>query len=240
MSVIEIKNLTVSTKERTVGEGFSFAISSGEIHILMGPNGSGKSSLVNAIFGHPKYSISGGTIFLDGEDITNLSTEKKAKRGLFLSLQHLPQIAGVSLNRFLYRSCKEIKNETASIVEFHKKMSEKSLGLGINQEFLDREVNTGMSGGGKKQSEGLQLAELETKFAFLDEIDSGVDVDSLDRVFKAIKQLAADGTGFLLITHYPGILKKIAPDFVHIMKDGKIVKSGGQEIIKKIESKGFI
>lgn len=239
MHKLELKNISVSTQGKKVSEGVSLTIKSGEIHILMGPNGSGKSSLVNGIFGHPKYEISGGEILLDGEDIAKLSTDKKAKQGLFLSMQYLPEIAGVSMGQFLYRAYKEIKGGDESVLEFHKKMSDKAESMAIDKSFLSRHVNSGLSGGEKKQSEVLQMAVLGPKFAVLDEIDSGVDVDSMSKIMSAIGQLAKDGTGFLLITHYPNILKKITPDYVHVMKEGKIVKSGGHEIINEIENSGF-
>lgn len=239
MRKLELKNITIETQNKKVVEGISITLNSGEIHILMGPNGSGKSSLVNALFGHPKYEITNGQIFLDGEDITALSTDKKAKLGLFLSMQYLPEIAGVSMVKFLYQAYKEIMGGTESILEFHKNISDKADEFGIDKSFLSRHVNSGLSGGEKKQSEVLQMVALSPKFAFLDEIDSGVDIDSLNKIFGAIKTLAKEGTGFLLITHYPNILEKITPDFVHIMIDGKIVKSGGNELIKEIEKNGF-
>lgn len=257
---LELKNITISTQGKAVVHDISLTINSGEVHILMGPNGSGKSSLVNGIFGHPKYDITSGQILLDGEDITSFVTDKKAKKGLFLSMQYLPEIAGVSMGQFLYRAYKEIKGGDDSVLEFHKKMSDKAIELGIDKTFLSRHVNSGLSGGEKKQSEVLQMAVLGPKFAVLDEIDSGVDVDSLEKIFSAIKVLAKEarptparqnhsggegqqsfgrGTGFLLITHYTNILKKITPDYVHVMKEGRIIKSGGHEIIGEIEEKGF-
>lgn len=239
MNTLELKNISIKTDGKIVTENISLKIASGEVHILMGPNGSGKSSLVNALFGHPKYKISGGHIMLDGEDITKLATDKKAKQGLFLSMQYLPEIAGVSMGQFLYRAYKEIKGGDDSVLDFHKKMSDKADEFGIDKSFLSRHLNSGLSGGEKKQSEILQMTVLGPKFAVLDEIDSGVDVDSLGKIMSAIDQLTKGGTGFLLITHYPGILKKITPDYVYIMKDGKIIKSGGHEIIKEIEKNGF-
>ncbi|MFA5841946.1 MAG: Fe-S cluster assembly ATPase SufC [Candidatus Paceibacterota bacterium] len=239
MNKLELKNIAVSNNGKKVVQDISLTINGGETHILMGPNGSGKSSLVNGIFGHPKYEISGGQILLGSKDITTSTTDKKAKKGLFLSMQYLPEIPGVSMGQFLYRAYKEINGGDESVLEFHKKISDKAADLGIDKSFLSRHVNSGLSGGEKKQSEVLQMAVLNPKFAILDEIDSGVDVDSLGKIFNAITKLSKDGTGFLLITHYPGILKKITPDYVHIMKEGKIVKSGGREIINEIEANGF-
>lgn len=239
MHKLELKNISIKTNGKTVVDGISLTINSGEMHILMGPNGSGKSSLANAIFGHPKYEIVDGQILLDDEDITTFVTDKKAKMGLFLSMQYLPEIVGVSMGKFLYQAYKEIVGGEDSVLEFHKKLSDKADELGIDKSFLSRHVNSGLSGGEKKQSEVLQMAMLSPKFAFLDEIDSGVDIDSLGKVYRAIHALTKKGTGFLLITHYPNILKKITPNFVHIMNDGKIVKSGGRELMEKVETNGF-
>jgi len=205
----------------------------------MGPNGSGKSSLVNAIFGHPKHKITEGKIALDGKDITNLPTDEKARKGLFLSMQYLPDIEGVTLGNFLYKAHKSITNSDTSVLDFYKELEKKAQSIGISKDFLSRPINAGLSGGEKKQSEILQLLALSPEFAFLDEIDSGVDVDSLKKVFAGIDMLKKQGTGFLLITHYTKILHQIMPDHVHVMKDGKIIKSGGHELVEEVEEKGF-
>ncbi len=239
MPTFEIKNLSIRAGEKEVVQNTSFSIRAGEIHVLMGANGSGKSSLVNALMGHPKYKITDGGIFLDDEDITFLSTDKKAKKGLFLSLQHLPEIDGVSFTNFLYRAHKEINGGDMTLFEFYKYLTEKAAEYGLAPGFLKRSVNAGLSGGEKKQSEAFQLAFFEPKFAFLDEIDSGVDIDALDKIFRVVRTLREKGTGFLLITHYGKILEKITPDYVHVMKDGKIVRSGGPELASEIAEKGF-
>lgn len=237
--MFEVKNISISANEKDVVKNVSFSVRPGEVHVLMGTNGSGKSSLVNGLMGHPKYKIFDGEIFLDDEDITFLSTDKKAKKGLFLSLQHLPEIDGVSFTNFLYRAHKEMKGGDQTLFEFHKYLSEKAKAYGFSPDFLKRSVNVGLSGGEKKQSEAFQLAFFEPKFAFLDEIDSGVDVDALDRIFQVIQGLREKGTGFLLITHYGKILEKITPDYVHIMKDGELVRSGGPELAIEIAENGF-
>ncbi len=240
MSVLEVNKLTIQTGGKTVVDGASFALASGEVHVLMGPNGSGKSSLLNAIMGHPNYKIVGGEIVLDEENITTLATEKKAHAGIFLSLQHLPEIAGVTLTNFLFRAHKSIKPEDEiAPLDFYKLMEGKAKEFGIDPTFLRKQLNTGLSGGEKKQSEVLQLLALEPKFALLDEIDSGVDIDALKRVFTVINALRAKGIGFLLVTHYSKLLEHITPDQVHIMKDGKIVASGGAELVEKISKEGF-
>jgi len=239
MSKLEIKNLKVETEGKIVVDGASFTLSSGEVHILMGPNGSGKSSLVNAIMGHPKYKIVEGKILLDGKDITNIKVEEKAKNGLFLSMQYLPEISGVTMASFLYRAYKSVKGEGISVLDFYKLLEQKAQELNINPEILKRDLHVGFSGGEKKLSELLQLVTLLPKFAFLDEIDSGVDVDSLKKVFKGITKLVEKDTGFLLITHYNTILESITPDFVHVMYNGDIVHSGGCELAEEISKKGF-
>ncbi len=240
MSELCINNLTVRTGEKTVVDGASLVLKSGEIHILMGPNGSGKSSLLNGIMGHPKYTIADGSVLLDGEDITTLATEKKARAGIFLSLQHLPEIAGVTLTNFLFRAHKSIKPESpVAPLDFYKLMEARAKEFGIDPTFLRKHLNTGLSGGEKKQSEVLQLLALEPKFALLDEIDSGVDIDALKRVFAVIESLRAKGVGFLLVTHYSKILEHLTPDIVSVIKDGKIVASGKGELIEKISKEGF-
>ena len=239
MAKLEIKNLSAEVNGKVVVSAISLVVSSGEVHVLMGPNGSGKSSLLNAILGHPKYQLSGGRIVLDGEDITDLPTYKKARKGLFLSQQILPGVEGVTLATLLREAHHHIKNVTIPVLEFYKYLETRASSIGISTDFLKRSVNAGLSGGEKKQSEVLQLMALQPRFAFLDEIDSGVDIDSLKKVFAGIELLKGEGTGFLLVTHYTKIFQHISPDKVHVMKDGAIVLSGGHELIKKIEEKGF-
>ncbi|MDO8521305.1 MAG: ABC transporter ATP-binding protein [bacterium] len=273
MSEFHIKNLSVATDSKTVVEGASLALRDGEVHVLMGPNGSGKSSLLNALMGHPKYTVTKGAIVLDGEDITALPTEKKAQKGIFLSLQHLPEIAGVTLTNFLHKAYRAVSQDTRSDqkiqgpekiqglafpklplrpdlvfsgtsditpLDFYKMMEGKAKEFGIDATFLKKHLNAGLSGGEKKLSEVLQLLALEPKFALLDEIDSGVDVDALKKVFAVIEHLRrTKGVGFLLVSHHPNLLQHIKPDHVHVMKEGKIVASGGKELVEQISQGGF-
>jgi len=234
---LEIKNIKINTGDIEVIKDVSLAVESGQVHVLMGPNGSGKSTLLNGIFGHPNNSLTSGSINIDGEDITNLKTEQKAEKGMFLSMQQLPKIEGVSLLQCLHSIVK--KEKDISIFDFHKIIKEKAELLGIDYRFLTQNVNSGLSGGEKKQTEILQLFAISPKFAFLDEIDSGVDVQSLKKVFAGIEILRKEGTGFVLVTHNVNILNYIMPDKVSIMKGGEIVQTGSEELIEKINKEGF-
>lgn len=250
MSEFQVKNLCVEADKKLVVDVARFALKSGEIHVLMGPNGSGKSSLLNAIMGHPKYVITKGEITLDGRNITNLPTEKKAQAGIFLSLQHLPEIAGVTLTNFLYKAHRAQKSGLPAAssaaqageitpLDFYKMMESRAKDFGIDASFLKKHLNAGLSGGEKKLSEVLQLLALEPKFALLDEIDSGVDVDAQKNVFAVISALKAQGVGFLLVSHHPNLLQHIKPDQVSVMKNGKIVATGGKELVEKVSRDGF-
>lgn len=239
MSILELSDISVSAGDKNLLSGVTLSLESGKVHVLMGPNGSGKSSLLNAVMGHPKYQITEGAVLLDGIDITELAPEKKAKAGLFLSLQHLPEIAGVTLTSFLHRAYKEIKGSTISALDFYKMSANLATEAGIDVGFLKKSVNSGLSGGEKKQSELLQLLVLEAKFAFLDEIDSGVDIDAMKKVYASINLLKEKGIGFLLVSHHPNVLEYLIPDAVSVMRGGKIVASGGKELAEKILTSGF-
>ncbi len=240
MHTLAIDNLKVTHKDgKEIVHGVSFAVKSGELHIIMGPNGSGKSTFLNALLGHPSYAVSGGTVTLDGEDITNLPTEKKAGKGLFLSLQYPPEVAGVTVLSFLHHAYRLIKGKEISVLDFYRELEEKLKKINIDPVLLKRFLNVGFSGGEKKQGEVVQLIALAPRFAFLDEIDSGVDVDALEKVFAGIEMLRKDGTAFVIVTHHGAILERVKPDFVHMMKDGQIVRSGGEELAREILNKGF-
>jgi len=245
MSKLQIKDLKVETDlpahagGKTVVDGVSFSLDSKQVHILMGPNGSGKSSLLNAIMGHPNYNIVHGEIILDEENVTNIKPDEKANKGLFLSMQHLPEISGVTMASFIYGAYKSLRDKNISVLDFYKLLEERARELNIDPKMLKRELNVGFSGGEKKQAELLQLSILEPKFALLDEIDSGVDVDAMKKIFEGIKKLANKKTGFLLVTHYSTILDYIAPDFVHVMSGGKVIRSGKGELAVEIKEKGF-
>jgi Fe-S cluster assembly ATP-binding protein len=239
MSILELNDISVVAGDKTLLEGVSLSVESSKVHVLMGPNGSGKSSLLNAVMGHPKYTITTGAVVLDGEDITLLAPEKKAKAGLFLSLQHLPEIGGVTLTNFMYRAYKETKGTNMSALEFYKLGEKQAHDAGIDASFLKKSVNSGLSGGEKKQSELLQLLVLEAKIALLDEIDSGVDIDAMKKVYASINLLKEKGIGFLLVSHHPNVLEYVTPDTVSVMRSGKLVASGGKELAERIMKEGF-
>lgn len=239
MSILELKDISVVANDKPLLAGVSLSIESGKVHVLMGPNGSGKSSLLNAVMSHPKYTISGGAVILDGEDITELAPEKKAKAGLFLSLQHLPEIAGVTLTNFMHRAYKGLKGSNITALEFYRMSEKLAQEGGIDVGFLKKSVNSGLSGGEKKQSELLQLLVLEAKIALLDEIDSGVDIDAMKKVYASINLLKEKGVGFLLVSHHPNVLEYITPDSVSVMRGGKVVATGGKELAERIVKEGF-
>jgi Fe-S cluster assembly ATP-binding protein len=240
MSILSIHNIFVETTDKTqVVKGVSMKVKPGEVHIIMGRNGSGKSSLVNAVMGHPKYTITKGTVTLGKQNVIELTPEQKAQHGLFLSMQYVPKVEGVTLAYFLHKVHTSLTNERIPIMDYYAQAVDAAKALGIPESFLKRPIHAGLSGGEKKQSEILQLYMMKPKFAFLDEVDSGVDVTAMKKVFAGMSKLKELGTSLVLITHYPDILKRLKPDVVHIMADGKILETGGSELVKKIATRGF-
>ncbi|OGH58951.1 MAG: Fe-S cluster assembly ATPase SufC [Candidatus Magasanikbacteria bacterium RIFCSPHIGHO2_01_FULL_33_34] len=239
MRKLEIKNLFVEVDNKVVIKGLDLVINRGEIHVMMGPNGSGKSTLANALMGHPKYKITKGNIIIDGIDMTKKKSDSRAKAGLFLSMQNPPEVTGVSLNNFVRTSVESIKDEKINPVKFYRTLSDKLETMGINKDFLKRHVNVGFSGGEKKQMEIVQLLILNPNYVILDEIDSGLDVDALKKVSEGINNFFNKDKAILMITHYSRILDYIKPNFVHIMKNGKITKSGNEKMVKIIEKQGY-
>lgn len=239
MYQLEIKNLFVNVGEKEVLSGIDLVIKRGEMHVIMGPNGSGKSTLANVVMGHPKYAITKGKILVDGKDLTNLPPNKRAEAGLFLSMQHSPEIAGVTVNNFLRNSMESLHKEKYNPIKFYNNLIEKMKQTGVNPDFVKRYLNVGFSGGEKKQMEIIHLLTIQPKYAILDEIDSGLDVDALKMVANAVKTYHNKNNAVLLITHYNRILREILPDFVHIMKNGKIVESGSHKLASQVEAKGY-
>ena len=236
--MLEIRNLHISSENKEIVKGVNLKVKPGEIHALMGPNGSGKSTLALALAGHPRYKSTSGKILLDGKNITNLAPDKKAKLGLFLAMQHPVVVPGVSVTNFLRTSTRSLKKNIPN-EEFVQAAKTKMKELKIDQSFAARSVNDGFSGGEKKKMEVLQLSVLTPKYAVLDEVDSGLDVDALKLVAKSIKKSSGPEVGILLITHYQRILKHIRPDCVHVMVDGQIVQSGNYKLAERIEDQGY-
>jgi Fe-S cluster assembly ATP-binding protein len=211
----------------------------GETHAVMGPNGSGKSTLASVVMGRPGYVVTEGAIVFNGEDVTAITPDERAKRGLFLAMQYPVEVPGVSVVNFLRTAYKSVKGEDISALAFRRHMKEKMDALGVDDAMVQRYVNQGFSGGEKKKVEVLQLAVLEPKIAILDETDSGLDIDSLKAVATGVAQLIGPDLGALLITHYQRMLNYISPDFVHVMMAGRIVKEGGSELAAELEEKGY-
>lgn len=237
--MIEIKDLHVSIEDKEILKGVTLKIEKGKVHALMGPNGSGKSTLSKVLMGHPEYAVTSGDILVDGKSILELSPDERSKLGLFMSFQQPVEIPGVTMSNFLKMTVQAHQEEKLNIVEFHKLVKEKMSELGIDSAFLRRYLNEGFSGGEKKRAEILQMALLHPKYAILDETDSGLDVDSLRVVSDGVNKLRGPELGVLLITHYTRILNHIEPDFVHVFKDGQVVKEGGKDLAHEIEEKGY-
>jgi Fe-S cluster assembly ATP-binding protein len=236
---LQIKNLHVTVEKKEIVKDLSLTIEPGEVHVIMGPNGSGKSTLANALMGNPEYTTTKGDVILDGTNITNLSPDKKAQAGLFLSPQYPPEINGVSVGSFLRLTKNALTKTTNDPLTFRTEILAMMEKLHIPPEFLSRSLNTGFSGGEKKKMEILQLLILNPIYAILDETDSGLDVDALKIVAEGINAFKTKEKGLVLITHYQRLLDYIVPDVVHIMREGKIVKSGGKKLVEEIETEGF-
>ncbi|EJE09339.1 Fe-S cluster assembly ATPase SufC [Staphylococcus epidermidis] len=240
-STLEIKDLHVSIEDKEILKGVNLTINTGEIHAIMGPNGTGKSTLSSAIMGHPSYEVTQGEVLLDGVNILELDVDERAKAGLFLAMQYPSEITGVTNADFM-RSAINAKREEGqeiNLMQFIKKLDKQMDFLDIDKDMAQRYLNESFSGGEKKRNEILQLMMLEPKFAILDEIDSGLDIDALKVVSKGINQMRGEEFGALMITHYQRLLNYITPDKVHVMYGGKVVKSGGPELAKRLEEEGY-
>ncbi|HCC5685177.1 Fe-S cluster assembly ATPase SufC [Staphylococcus aureus] len=240
-STLEIKDLHVSIEDKEILKGVNLTINTDEIHAIMGPNGTGKSTLSSAIMGHPSYEVTKGEVLLDGVNILELEVDERAKAGLFLAMQYPSEITGVTNADFM-RSAINAKREEGqeiNLMQFIKKLDKNMDFLDIDKDMAQRYLNKGFSGGEKKRNEILQLMMLEPKFAILDEIDSGLDIDALKVVSKGINQMRGENFGALMITHYQRLLNYITPDKVHVMYAGKVVKSGGPELAKRLEEEGY-
>jgi Fe-S cluster assembly ATP-binding protein len=239
MKLLEIKNLHVSIQGKEVIKGLSMKLELGKINALMGPNGCGKSTLANTLMGHPKYEITKGKILFNGEDITEIEADEKAKKGLFLSFQYPSEISGVTIPNFLRTALNTKREKPIGVMDFKKLLEEKMKALDIKKDFIKRYLNVGFSGGEKKRAEILQMLLLNPKLAILDETDSGLDIDSLRIVSKGIKQFMDKDKCLLIITHYKRILEYVKPDNLFIMIDGKIKLEGSGELVDQLEEKGY-
>jgi Fe-S cluster assembly ATP-binding protein len=238
-ATLEVRDLHATIEGKRILNGIDLVVRQGETHALMGPNGSGKSTLSNVIMGRPGYQITEGTVVFNGEDITALTPDERAKRGLFLAMQYPTEVPGVSVVNFLRTAYQAVKGEQVSALAFRKHMKDQMDRLSIDDAMVNRYVNQGFSGGEKKRNEILQLAVLQPQIAILDETDSGLDIDSLKLVAEGVNELVGPGLGVLLITHYQRMLNYITPDRVHVMMGGRIVQSGGPELAHELEEKGY-
>ena len=238
-SLLEIKDLYAVAGEKEILKGLNLSIGKGEVHVIMGPNGAGKSTLANVILNNPEYKKTSGKIELDGEDITNLSTDKIAKKGVFMSFQAPEEIPGISCLNFLKVAKNKIDEKPVKIFEFKDNVKNYAKELNMNANLIDRNLNVGFSGGEKKKNEILQMLVLNPKLAILDETDSGLDVDAIKAVSKGIEMYKSNKNSILIITHNMSILESLDVDFVHVLVDGKIVKTGDFELAKDILEKGF-
>jgi Fe-S cluster assembly ATP-binding protein len=238
MNQLEIQNLHVSINSKQILNGVNLTIKKGEIHALMGPNGSGKSTLSLSIMGHPSYSVTEGSILYNGEDITAMPVTERALKKIFLAFQYPSSITGVSVTNFI-RAAYLAQHKNVSFKDFSSLLQKNMEKLKITPAFLQRYLNEGFSGGEKKRAEILQLAMLEPELALLDETDSGLDIDALRIVSEEINAAKTDAMAILLVTHYQRILDYIHPDFVHVMYEGKIIRSGGSDLAKELEKSGY-
>jgi Fe-S cluster assembly ATP-binding protein len=244
MPSLEIRDLFVAlaaTPDKPIVKGLNLTIRTGEVHAIMGPNGTGKSTLSKAIAGHPDYVITSGDVILDGKSILEMEPDERARAGLFLAFQYPSEIPGVSIANFLRAAVQArlAEGEELDATAYYKRLYSKMDMLKIDRKFTSRSVNEGFSGGEKKRCEILQMAMLEPTFALMDETDSGLDIDALRIVAEGVEAMRGDKLGVLLITHYQRLLDYIVPDFVHVMYDGRIVKSGDRTLALELEAKGY-
>ena len=241
--MLEIKNLKAQIEDKTILNGVNLKVNKGEVHAIMGPNGSGKSTLSSVIAGNEDYEVSSGSITYEGDDLLEMAPEERSHRGVFLSFQYPVEIAGLSVSNFIKTAINEKRKafgqENISAKELLQLFKEKCELLNIDKEYLSRSLNEGFSGGEKKRNEIFQMAMMEPKLSILDETDSGLDIDALKIVANGVNSLKSSSNSIILITHYQRLLNYIVPDFVHILKDGKIVMSGDKSLAQKLEKEGY-
>lgn len=237
--MLKIKKLHAQVEGKEILKGIDLEIKSGETHVIMGPNGSGKSTLLKVIMDHPDYEVTEGEIFFEGEDISEESTDKRAKRGMFLSFQNPEEVEGISVENFLRTAFTNVKDDKPQLLEFRRDLKKKLEELDFNGDYAQRYLNVGFSGGEKKKNEILQMKVLDPKFIMLDETDSGLDVDATKIVSKEVSSFLNEDKAALIITHHSSILESIKPDFVHVMIEGKIVRTSDSSLISEIEKDGY-
>ena len=237
--LLRVENLHVSVGGKELLHGINLTVNKGEVHVIMGVNGAGKSTLLHAIMGNPVYKVTEGHIYFEGQDITDLSVDKRAKLGLFLSFQNPISVAGITMENFIRTAKTTISGKQQRLFPFKRLMKVRMEDLGMNPSYGDRYLNDGFSGGERKKSEILQMRILDPKLAMLDETDSGLDVDAVRIVSKNISEYHNENNSLLIITHLNQILKFITPEYVHVLIDGRIVKEGGPELVDEIETNGF-
>lgn len=237
----KIEGLRAGIENKEILKGLDLTINNGEIHAIMGPNGTGKSTLASVLMGHPSYEVTGGSVSLDGEDLLDMAVDERARAGLFLAMQYPSEIPGVTNSDFLRSAINARRGEgnEISLIKFIRQMEGKMKDLEMNPEFAHRYLNEGFSGGEKKRNEILQMLLLEPRLTILDEIDSGLDIDALKVVAHGVNSLRDENRSFLIITHYQRLLNYVKPDFVHVMMQGRIVRSGGPELAERLESEGY-
>ena len=237
--ILRIENLHVEVEGKAILKGVNLTIKAGEVHALMGRNGSGKSTLSYTLMGHPRYTVTEGKVLYHGKDLLEMPVDERARSGIYLAFQYPVAIPGVSVSNFLRATVKARRGGDVPVKEFRKELKEHMAKLGVDNAFLSRYVNEGFSGGEKKRLEILHMALLKPDFALLDETDSGLDIDALRTVSDGINALASEDNAMLLITHYQRMLDYVTPTYVHVMHNGEIIKSGGSELAKELEAKGY-
>ena len=239
--ILTIENLHATVEGNPILRGVDLTLATGETHALMGPNGSGKSTLANVLLGHPDYQVTDGRVLLDGESLLDRPTHERVVAGLFLAFQYPVEVPGITIGKFLKRATERLytENGRVNLTKYLADLRANMDFLSIDREFINRYLNEGFSGGEKKRMEILQMLMLEPRFAILDETDSGLDIDALQIVAKGVNRLAGDDFGTLIITHYQRILEYIKPQYVHILFRGRIVTSGGPELVSQLEARGY-
>lgn len=239
MSELVVQDLHVSVDGKPILKGVDLTLRTGEVHAIMGPNGSGKTTLSFTMAGHPRYLVESGSVSLDGDDLLALAPDERARAGLFLAFQYPSEVPGVTVSNFLRTALSSLRGEQLSIFDFYPLLKEKMDLLNIDEAFANRYLNQGFSGGEKKRHEMLQMALLQPKFGVLDETDSGLDIDALKAVAQGVNSMRGADLGLLVITHYNRILNYVEPDYVHIMIDGRIVRSGTKDLALEVEARGY-